>query len=197
MQKMEDEPEIEFRNFVRSFDGLREEHWNEEYFAAWCEGRTGYPLVDACMRALRATGWINFRMRAMLVSFASYHLWLHWLRPAAFLARQFTDYEPGIHYAQFQMQSGTTGINTLRIYSPDKQLADQDPEGEFVRRWVPEGAGKRIVEHAEAYALARARMREFRGRPEMRAEARVVQAKHGSRKRPARRKAETAQGSLF
>jgi len=184
MQKMEDEPQIEFRNFVTAFDGMREPHWNDEYFAAWCEGRTGYGMVDACMRALRSTGWINFRMRAMLVSFASYHLWLHWPKPAAFLAQQFTDYEPGIHYAQFQMQSGTTGINTLRIYSPDKQAEDHDPDGEFVRRWVPEGVGPRIVEHAAAYKLARERMAAFRKQPEMRLQAKAVQAKHGSRKKP-------------
>jgi deoxyribodipyrimidine photo-lyase len=185
MQKMEDEPQIEFRNFVTAFDGMREPHWNEEYFAAWCEGRTGYGMVDACMRALRETGWINFRMRAMLVSFASYHLWLHWPKPAAFLARQFTDYEPGIHYAQFQMQSGTTGINTLRIYSPDKQAEDQDPAGEFVRRWVPEGVGPRIVDHGAAYKLARARMAAARQLPALQVQARAVQIKHGSRKKPA------------
>lgn len=194
MQKLEDEPQLEFRNFVTAFDGMREPHWNDEYFAAWCEGRTGYGMVDACMRALRATGWINFRMRAMLVSFASYHLWLHWPKPAAFLAQQFTDYEPGIHYPQFQMQSGTTGINTLRIYSPDKQAEDHDPGGEFVRRWVPEGVGPRIVEHSEAYKLARARMAAFRQQPEMRAQARAVQLKHGSRKKPPPR---TRQQTLF
>jgi hypothetical protein len=84
-------------------------------------------MVDACMRQLCATGWLNFRMRAMLVSFAAYHLWLHWRAPGLFLARQFLDFEPGIHWSQMQMQSGTTGINTLRIYSPAKQARDHDP----------------------------------------------------------------------
>ncbi|MEM9122911.1 MAG: FAD-binding domain-containing protein, partial [Pseudomonadota bacterium] len=138
MQKLEDEPRTEFENFHRGYDGMREEDFREDYFTAWAEGRTGYPFVDACMRSLHHTGWINFRMRAMLMSMASYHLWLHWRPTSLHLARLFTDYEPGIHYSQAQMQSGTTGINTVRIYSPIKQSTDQDPDGAFIRRYVPE-----------------------------------------------------------
>ena len=153
MQKLEDEPRIEFHNFARVFDGLREQDFNEAHFTAWCEDRTGYPMVDACMRSLVATGWLNFRMRAMLVSFASYHLWLHWRQTGLFLARQFLDYEPGIHWSQMQMQSGTTGINTLRMYSPTKQAKDQDPEGLFIRRWVPELARVPLPYLAEPWKM--------------------------------------------
>lgn len=138
IQKLEDEPQLEFENLHSAFNNLREPCFNDEYFQAWKAGKTGYPMIDACMRALTATGWINFRMRAMLVSFASYHLWLHWRQPALHLAKLFVDYEPGIHYAQMQMQSGTTGINSLRIYNPLKQGLDQDPDGVFVRKWLPE-----------------------------------------------------------
>ena len=95
-------------------------------------------MIDACMRSLIATGWLNFRMRAMLMSFASYHLWLDWRITAPYLASLFTDYEPGIHYSQVQMQSGTTGINSIRIYNPIKQGIDQDPDGTFIRQWIPE-----------------------------------------------------------
>ena len=138
MQKLESEPTIETRNFSRAHDGLREPHFDRQRFDAWCAGQTGYPMIDACIRQLRATGWLNFRMRAMLVSFAAYHLWLHWREPGLFLARQFLDFEAGIHWSQMQMQSGTTGINTLRIYSPTKQAIDHDPDGVYRRRWLPE-----------------------------------------------------------
>lgn len=138
IQKLESEPEIEWRNVNRGFDGLRENDFDEERFETWCRGETGFPMVDACMRALRQNGWINFRMRAMLVSFAAYQLWLHWERPARFLARYFLDFEPGIHWYQFQMQSGVTGTRTIRIYSPEKQQRDWDPEGKFVLKYCPE-----------------------------------------------------------
>ncbi len=101
-------------------------------------GETGFPFQDACMRYLRATGWLNFRMRAMVMSVASYHLWLDWRVTGAHLARRLTDYEPGIHWPQVQMQAGTTGINAPRIYNPVKQGFDYDPNGSFTRRWLPE-----------------------------------------------------------
>ena len=138
IQKLEDDPTIEFKNMHHLFDGLRENSFNEKFFLAWKDGVTGYPFLDACMRSLKTNGWINFRMRAMLISFASYHLWLHWKPTADFLASLFIDFEPGIHYAQAQMQSGTTGINSIRIYNPIKQGKDHDPKGLFIKKWVPE-----------------------------------------------------------
>ncbi|MDE1998076.1 MAG: deoxyribodipyrimidine photo-lyase [Burkholderiales bacterium] len=137
IQKLESEPELEWRNLHRGYDGLREPDWNPAHFDALTQGRTGWPLVDACVAMLKETGWLNFRMRAMLVSAAAYPLWLHWRPVGLWLARHFLDYEPGIHWSQMQMQSGTTGINTTRVYNPIKQAQDQDPQGHFVRRWLP------------------------------------------------------------
>ncbi len=210
MQKLETEPEIEWRNMHRGHDGLRVEGAHPDRLGAWCEGRTGYPMVDACMRMLATTGWLNFRMRAMVTSFASYHLWLHWRDSGLHLAREFLDYEPGIHWSQCQMQSGTTGINTLRIYNPVKQAIDHDPDGHFVRRWVPElsrvstpglfepwklspsdqrSAGcvigrdypMPIVDPATAVREARERMWSVRKNPAAADEALAVFRRHGSR----------------
>ena len=137
IQKLESEPAIEWQNMHRGYDGLREKEFNDEYFEALKDARTGWPMVDACVVMLRETGWLNFRMRAMLVSVAAYPLWLHWREVGNWLATQFLDYEPGIHWSQLQMQSGTTGINTTRVYNPIKQAQDHDPNGNFVRHWLP------------------------------------------------------------
>jgi len=137
IQKLEDEPSIECRD-LHPLAVLRPRDSDAVRLAAWTNGETGLPFLDACLRSLRATGWLNFRMRAMVCSVASYHLWLDWRVTGRHLARMFTDYEPGIHWPQVQMQSGTTGINIPRIYNPVKQGFDQDPTGAFTRHWLPE-----------------------------------------------------------
>lgn len=206
IQKLEDEPRIEFENLHRLYDGLRSQQPDSILLAAWSKGETGYPFLDACMRSLSATGWLNFRMRAMVMATASYHLWLDWRVPGLHLARMFTDYEPGIHWSQVQMQSGTTGINTVRIYNPVKQGYDQDPSGHFIRKWLPELAQidrqhihepwtapnakdviglaypERVFDHLAAAKAARERVWGIRHGKEFRSEARKIVTKHASRK---------------
>lgn len=137
MQKMESDYEMEWLDINRAFQYLPRGQ-DERLFNAWASGNTGYPMVDAAMRSLHATGYVNFRMRAMLVTFWSFTLWQDWRVGARHLARLFLDFEPGIHYPQWQMQSGTTGYGTLRIYNPTVQCERHDPAGAFVLRWVPE-----------------------------------------------------------
>ena len=212
IQKLESEPSLEFRNLHRGYDGMRENHWNPAHFSALTAGRTGWPLVDACVAMLRETGWVNFRMRAMLVSVAAYPLWLHWRPVGLWLARQFLDYEPGIHWPQMQMQAGTTGINVPRIYNPIKQARDHDPRGHFVRRWLPhlrkvpdswlfepwrmpEELQRRhglqpggdipepLVNLEVATRSAKQRLFALRAQPEVKAAKAAIVDQHGSRKR--------------
>ena len=108
MQRLEAEATLDEQAMNPELDALFDRPFDETKFRAWSEGTTGWPFFDACMRSLIATGWINFRMRAMLQSVASYTLSLPWRVSGAHLARQFLDYEPGIHWSQIQMQSGVT-----------------------------------------------------------------------------------------
>jgi deoxyribodipyrimidine photo-lyase len=223
MQKLETDPRIETECLHRAFEGLRPRTPDPARLAAWQSGQTGLPFVDACMRALSHTGWLNFRMRAMLMSVASYHLWLDWRATGAHLARLFADYEPGIHWSQTQMQSGTTGMNTLRIYNPIKQGLEHDPTGRFTRRWLPElndvpdahlqqpwrweGAGRLlgrsypepVIDPSVAARAARDAVWAVRRQDGFRTETARLVARHASRKRPGRpplRRSGTAQLSL-
>lgn len=208
IQRLESDPEIMTKPINAAFDTIRTE-WDEEACQRWFFGRTGIPLVDAAMRCLHETGWVNFRTRAMLVSFVCNTLLLDWRRPSMGLAQLFLDYEPGIHFSQVQMQAGTTGFNTIRIYNPIKMGKDHDPNGTFIRRFVKEladvpdeyihepwlyegfrtlGYPEPMVDIVEANRRARDVLYSVKRSQEAREISKEQLEKHGSRMRRKRRK---------
>ena len=220
--EMEDNLDLVAQNPVIDANLMRT--LDEDKFSRWKNGTTGWPFLDACMRQLSSTGWINFRMRAMIMSAASYNLWLPWRETGCHLAKQFLDYEPGVHWSQVGMQSGTTGINTIRAYSMTKQGRDQDPDGDYIRKWVPELSmvptqyihepwempnelqetiSCIIGEHYPAPILDELESRKegikrsyaARSNKESRDISKAVLKKHGSRSRPRKRK--STQKKLF
>ncbi|MEW6204612.1 MAG: FAD-binding domain-containing protein [Pseudomonadota bacterium] len=139
---------------------------NQDYINAWQQGRTGFAYVDACQRFLQQTGWLNMRARATLVSFACVQLGLPWQPVALYLAQQFLDFEPAIHYGQVRIASGTSHFSQMLVYDPMKQQAEQDPKGEFVKRWLPEyGTADYpapIVDNTESLKQGKARLHAMR-----------------------------------
>ena len=204
IQRLEDEPEMEHTPLNRAFLDLpyiTDGSTQNERLGAWLAGTTGFPMVDACMRSFAQTGWLNFRMRAMVVSFACHVLHLDWRSILWPMARLMADYIPGIHLSQTQMQAGVIGINTFRIYKPAKQLTDHDPECTFVKSWIPElrdaspeqitvheqtpvsGYRPPIVDYATESKAMRSALWAIKKSPAGRAESARVLEKHGSRLR--------------
>lgn len=206
VQRLEDEPEAESQPLNRAFAAapFRDD---SKLLRAWMEGMTGFPMVDASMRCLQSSGYLNFRMRAMLISAAVHMLHLPWQRILYPMARGMADYVPGIHVSQTQMQAGVVGINTIRIYSPQKQLRDHDPDCRFVKKWIPElrdvpaeairaaeipetGSAKAypapIVDYSSSVKHMRRELWGIKGSEFGREEAQRVLRRHGSRRRRGR-----------
>ena len=198
VQKLHTEPDLEFHSMHRMCDELRIEH-DEELIDKWIKGETGFPFLDACMKFLNKNGWINFRMRAMIMSFASYNMWQPWQKTSPLLAKLFTDYEPGIHISQVQMQSGVTGINLPRIYSVAKQSMDQDPSADWIKSLIPklDNINPKLIHNAElnesyipkivdlksSTKFARDQIWGIRKSKIFKDEAKKVYLKHGSRRK--------------
>ena len=200
IQRLETEPEMEWRPLNRAFDKAPFQS-DADMLARWLSGHTGFPMVDACIRCFAATGFLNFRMRAMLVSFACHVLHLPWQDILYPMARLMADYIPGIHFSQTQMQAGVLGINTIRIYSPAKQMRDHDAQTTFVRRWIPELRAhaateildfersslapypRPIVPYKHSVATMRSALYRIKASPAGRREAERVLRIHGSRRR--------------
>jgi len=119
-----------------------EPRWNApgEDFDRWRAGTTGFPLVDAGMRELAATGWMHNRARMVVASFLVKHLHLDWRLGEAWFAERLADYDPAQNEGNWQWVAGT-GIDAqpwFRILNPERQRERFDPDGAYCRRWVPE-----------------------------------------------------------
>lgn len=205
IQRLESEPKMEFRALNPAYRSIEYSDLPER-MEAWTVGKTGYPLVDAVIRCLRETGYINFRMRALITSFACHSLHLDWRKIHVPMGGWFTDYEPGIHFSQLQMQASVVGINTVRVYSPTKQLVDQDPDCRFVKQWIPELKGfapadiighstyplgdypGQIVHHKQTSKMMKDQIWKIKRAEETKILSQQVYLRHGSRKRPDRSK---------
>jgi len=213
IQRLETEPQMEYEPLNSAYSEIVYDA-PEEHVTAWYEGRTGFPMVDACVRCLRATGFINFRMRALLTSTACHVLHIDWKRLDPLMARLYTDYEPGIHLSQLQMQAAVVGINTIRVYSPHKQIIDQDPDATFIHEWIPElqeyspieiqahrmdDLGLypgQVVDYVSASKAMKSQLYSVKGRKVTKEIAQKVYLKHGSRKAPSsKRRKSTASKS--
>lgn len=137
IQKLESQVDIEYKNLNKEFDKIRNKS-DIEIINNFFNAKTGIPYCDAAIKCLKTTWWINFRTRACLVSYICNTMMQPWQSIWKRLACLFTDYEPWIHYSQLQMQSWTTGINTIRIYNPIKQSKEKDPQWKFIKKWIPE-----------------------------------------------------------
>ena len=111
---------------------------DDEHLEAWSTGKTGIPIIDAAMRELNETGWINFRLRQTVCSFAIDLLDLDFHKVGVELGRRFNDYEPGIHWCQIARQSGMIKKNGPRIVNPVKQSRELDENETYIRAWCPE-----------------------------------------------------------
>lgn len=137
-QKLYDNPDIMRESINPVFRGINYGTHDDKMSERWKNGTTGFPLIDASMRSLKQTGWMNFRMRAMCSSFYTYILRCWWKKGADWFYKHLVDADPAINYYQWQMQSGLVGVHPLRIYNPMKQVRENDPEGKFIKKYVPE-----------------------------------------------------------
>ena len=137
IQRLEDQPTLQVRAMHAAFSAV--ECSDSPVLAeAWCEGQTGLPIVDATMRALTQSGWVDLDLRLLAMSVAAHHLRLDWRDFGVRLARLLTNYEPGVHWNLCQMAAGVTGFADCEIADVHAAGPRLDPEGAFVREWVPE-----------------------------------------------------------
>ncbi|AEL26014.1 cryptochrome/photolyase family protein [Cyclobacterium marinum] len=148
-------PALVDTSFKEKYDRIRWDN-NEELFQKWCEGKTGYPLVDAGMRELNTTGYMHNRVRMLTASFLTKHLLIDWRWGEAYFASKLLDYELASNNGGWQWAAGT-GTDAqpyFRIFNPESQMKKFDKDKKYIKKWIPEYGSsaypKPIVEHKQA-----------------------------------------------
>jgi deoxyribodipyrimidine photo-lyase len=147
-------PKVVTLNFKSAYDGIQWRN-NEEDFKRWCTGTTGYPMVDAGMRQLNATGYMHNRVRMVVASFLCKHLLINWQWGEAYFAEKLLDYDLSANVGNWQWAAGTgcDAAPYFRVFNPDIQLKKFDEKGIYIRKWIPEfdlGYCQPMVDHAFA-----------------------------------------------
>jgi deoxyribodipyrimidine photo-lyase len=147
-------PKVKNRNFKSAYDGIEWRN-DEADFKRWCEGKTGYPMVDAGMRQLNETGYMHNRVRMVVASFLCKHLLIEWQWGEAYFAEKLLDYEMSANVGNWQWAAGTgcDAAPYFRVFNPDIQQKKFDEKGIYIRQWIAEfdlGYSQPMVEHAMA-----------------------------------------------
>ncbi|MEO0982401.1 MAG: FAD-binding domain-containing protein [Pseudomonadota bacterium] len=152
LQRVNDMPAIEKRDADPACDGLRDHpEADDPKLRAWIEGRTGFPIVDASLRAVSAAGILSAPKRALVISCAANLLWMHWKRPADALASRLLGIEPAVFYVQ-------AAAAAREASDPVVEAETLDPDGAFVRKWLPELAGLSVDEARAPWRVDRKRL---------------------------------------
>lgn len=151
-------PHVIERAFKQEYDYL---NWvnNEQDFAAWCNGKTGYPIVDAGMRELNQTGFMHNRLRMITASFLTKHLLIDWRWGEAYFAKKLLDYELSSNNGgwQWAASTGCDAVPYFRIFNPESQIRKFDKNLEYIKRWIPEVGTKNYPEPIVEHKFARER----------------------------------------
>jgi len=154
MQIMFSFPKVVSNNFKSAYDGIQWRN-DEADFKRWCSGTTGYPMVDAGMRELNATGYMHNRVRMVVASFLCKHLLINWQWGEAYFAEKLLDFELSANVGNWQWAAGTgcDAAPYFRVFNPEIQQKKFDEKGIYIRKWIPEfdlGYGEPMVDHAFA-----------------------------------------------
>lgn len=151
-------PKVVGQNFKSKYDNIR---WlnNENDFKKWCEGKTGYPLVDAGMRQLNQTGYMHNRVRMITAGFLCKHLLIDWRWGESYFAKKLLDYELSSNNGNWQWAAGTgcDAAPYFRIFNPMEQLKKFDPDLSYVKKWIPELKTSNYPEPMVEHKFARTR----------------------------------------